>query len=405
MRGLFPFLFLAAVLVTGETADSLSANAFSAMPTPTTSSADIPKNQTALDNDIDIVDSVKLSEPPKMKNKKPKSSTKTASRKKPTKIGISAPESDCLRRIREEYKDAIRMGICYDWKKQRLVVSANTVRKDPDAQILCLGPLATNLRHWHFSVRGVKGSIYESGIYHGRIILPKDYPFSPPRVQFLTPNGRFKTEKDICLSASNYHPESWTPRWTVLAFVHALRHHMTTSPQEIGGTIGSADEILEFARRSQTWKVQWRSGDSVITVDHAKLLRDGVLSSDSLDEDGKATRQFEQEQSPSTLSEADIIKKDEDLANTGGTVEESEGDEFAIEDDGTLQKRKSKSTKKEKKRKKTQRTEVSVPAVRGQQSTIRIVARAVAALACCTMVSGPLKPVIFVFIAITLAFI
>ena len=172
------------------------------------------------------------------------------------------------------------MGICYDWVKGRLITSATTKRNSADVQLICIGPLATNLRHWHFSFRGVKNSLYESGIYHGVIVLPKDYPATPPRVQLWTPSGRFKPFVDICLSASAYHPESWTPRWTVLSLVHALRLHMLTNPQEIGGITSTAQEILEYARQSLTWRVSWVTGKRRITVDHAKLLEQGVLSLD-----------------------------------------------------------------------------------------------------------------------------
>ena len=33
----------------------------------------------------------------------------------------------------------------------------------------------------------------QGGIYHGRILLPSEYPFKPPSFLMLTPNGRFET--------------------------------------------------------------------------------------------------------------------------------------------------------------------------------------------------------------------
>ena len=66
-----------------------------------------------------------------------------------------------------------------------------------------------SLLEWHFSFSGVPGSAFEGGIYHGRFLIPREFPRMAPRVQMLTPNGRFKTFTDICLSASSFHPESW----------------------------------------------------------------------------------------------------------------------------------------------------------------------------------------------------
>ena len=55
----------------------------------------------------------------------------------------------------------------------------------------------------------VQGTDFEGGVYHGRILLPIDYPFKPPNIVFLTPNGRFEAGKKICLSISAHHPEEW----------------------------------------------------------------------------------------------------------------------------------------------------------------------------------------------------
>ena len=33
---------------------------------------------------------------------------------------------------------------------------------------------------------------YLGGYYHGKLVFPKDFPFKPPRIFMITPNGRFK---------------------------------------------------------------------------------------------------------------------------------------------------------------------------------------------------------------------
>ena len=76
----------------------------------------------------------------------------------------------------------------------------------------------------------------QGGIYHGRILMPAEYPFKPPAFMMLTPSGRFETGIKICLSISSHHPESWQPSWSVrsalvalIAFMQVRRH--TTSAQ------------------------------------------------------------------------------------------------------------------------------------------------------------------------------
>jgi ubiquitin-conjugating enzyme E2 J1 len=43
-----------------------------------------------------------------------------------------------------------------------------------------------NVFDWHFVVRGPTGTDFEGGVYHGRIMLPTDYPFKPPAIMLLT---------------------------------------------------------------------------------------------------------------------------------------------------------------------------------------------------------------------------
>lgn len=47
-------------------------------------------------------------------------------------------------------------------------------------------PLEDNLFEWHFTVRGSPGTEFEDGVYHGRILLPTDYPMKPPNIILLT---------------------------------------------------------------------------------------------------------------------------------------------------------------------------------------------------------------------------
>lgn len=76
-------------------------------------------------------------------------------------------------------------------------------------------PLESDLFEWHFTLRGPPNSDYSEGLYHGRIILPSAYPLRPPNFRFLTPNGRFEANREICLSISGHHEETWQPAWGI----------------------------------------------------------------------------------------------------------------------------------------------------------------------------------------------
>eukprot|EP01135_Chromosphaera_perkinsii_P003409 Nk52_evm33s242 gene=Nk52_evmTU33s242 len=118
-------------------------------------------------------------------------------------------------------------------------------------------PLEENLFEWHFTVRGPSETDFEGGFYHGRIILPTEYPFKPPSIILLTPNGRFEVGTKICLSISAHHPEFWQPSWSIRTVLLAIISFM---PTKGNGAIGSLDyttkERKVLAARSLEWKCE-----------------------------------------------------------------------------------------------------------------------------------------------------
>ncbi|XP_017786019.1 PREDICTED: ubiquitin-conjugating enzyme E2 J1-like [Nicrophorus vespilloides] len=115
-------------------------------------------------------------------------------------------------------------------------------------------PLEDNLFEWHFTVRGPPATEFEGGYYHGRILLPTQYPMQPPNIILLTPNGRFEINKKICLSISGHHPESWQPSWSIRTALLALIAFMPTSP---AGTIGSLDYSPQERKNLATKSLDW----------------------------------------------------------------------------------------------------------------------------------------------------
>jgi len=99
-------------------------------------------------------------------------------------------------------------------------------------------PLDDNMFEWHFTIRGPNGTDFEGGVYHGRILLPTDYPFKPPNIVFMTKNGRFEVGTKICLSISAHHEESWQPAWGIRTMLEAI---ISFLPSEGSGAIGALD--------------------------------------------------------------------------------------------------------------------------------------------------------------------
>jgi len=116
-------------------------------------------------------------------------------------------------------------------------------------------PLEDNLFEWHFTVRGPSDTDFQDGVYHGRIIVPSEYPMKPPDIILLTPNGRFEIGKKICLSISGYHPETWQPSWSIRTALLAIIGFMPTEAKgfEVGAVQYSGEERRKLAARSQDW--------------------------------------------------------------------------------------------------------------------------------------------------------
>lgn len=112
-------------------------------------------------------------------------------------------------------------------------------------------PCEDNLFEWHFTIRGPPDSDFAGGRYHGRILLPSQYPFKPPDIVMLTASGRFETHKKICLSISSFHPKNWQPSWSIRTVLTAL---IAFFPTPGNGAIGSLEyspaERREYAARS-----------------------------------------------------------------------------------------------------------------------------------------------------------
>ncbi|KAI1890703.1 hypothetical protein AGOR_G00156370 [Albula goreensis] len=126
---------------------------------------------------------------------------------------------------------------------QRLKQDYLRIKKDP-VPYICAEPLPSNILEWHYVVRGPEKTPYEGGYYHGKLIFPREFPFKPPSIYMITPNGRFKCNTRLCLSITDFHPDTWNPAWSVSTILTGLLSFMV----EKGPTLGSI-ETSDFTKR------------------------------------------------------------------------------------------------------------------------------------------------------------
>ncbi|KAI0078177.1 UBC-like protein [Panus rudis PR-1116 ss-1] len=105
---------------------------------------------------------------------------------------------------------------------KRIMQEARELANDPSTDYSA-APLEDDIFEWHCTIRGPSGTEFEGGLYHFRILLPSEYPFRPPAIMMLTPNGRFELNTKICISFTNYHEELWQPAWGVRTAIIGLQ--------------------------------------------------------------------------------------------------------------------------------------------------------------------------------------
>jgi ubiquitin-conjugating enzyme E2 J1 len=162
-----------------------------------------------------------------------------------------AAKSTTIKRIRESIS---HINHNTPTKHHVTVKEAAEITSNPTPD-LHAAPLEENLFEWHFTIRGPPApSAFANGVYHGRIILPPAYPLRPPSFRFLTPSGRFEPNREICLSISGHHEETWQPAWGVRTALVAIRSFMDT---DAGGQVGgmSAPDSLrkQLAEKSREY--------------------------------------------------------------------------------------------------------------------------------------------------------
>eukprot|EP00171_Calliarthron_tuberculosum_P012422 IDg12422t1 len=70
--------------------------------------------------------------------------------------------------------------------------------------------------------------------------------------------GRFKCDQKLCLSMSDFHPESWNPLWSVGSVLTGLLSFMLSTEETVGSVGTSDSEKRAFARASHAFNRRFK---------------------------------------------------------------------------------------------------------------------------------------------------
>ncbi|XP_022724846.1 ubiquitin-conjugating enzyme E2 34-like isoform X2 [Durio zibethinus] len=113
--------------------------------------------------------------------------------------------------MRNNRLDAQLLGL-EEWQRN-FVLSAfrkNIEHFEPVSHVVA-HPFPNDILEWHYVLEGSEGTPFAGGYYYVKIKFPPESPYKPTGIIMITPNGRFMTQKKICLSVSDFHSESWNP--------------------------------------------------------------------------------------------------------------------------------------------------------------------------------------------------
>ncbi|WRX27859.1 Ubiquitin-conjugating enzyme E2 - like 10 [Theobroma cacao] len=184
-------------------------------------------------------------------------------------------EKSCVKRLQKEYRALCKEPVSHvvarpspndilEWRKHKALQSLHENIFCKKCKCIKLPAIAisdnlvqslwkefeVNLKLVNYVLEGSEGTPFAGGYYYGKIKFPPEYPYKPPGITMITPNGRFMTQKKICLSMSDFHPESWNPMWSVSSILTGLLSFMMDNSPTTGSVNTTAAEKQRLAKAS-----------------------------------------------------------------------------------------------------------------------------------------------------------
>ena len=127
--------------------------------------------------------------------------------------------------------------------------------KDPPENCSA-GPVGDDIFHWEGTLIGPTETVYEGGVFNLDIQFPKNYPFKPPKVRFLTKiyHPNINSGGFICLVIFK---ENWSPALTISKVLLSLCSLLTDPNPDDPLVVDIADEYVNDREKYNNTARSW----------------------------------------------------------------------------------------------------------------------------------------------------
>lgn len=147
---------------------------------------------------------------------------------------------------------------------KRIMKEWSIMQKDPPPNVSAAPIDESDLYKWQAIIFGPADSIYAGGVFKLSIVFPADYPFKPPRIEFLTKIYHCNiVNKYLCLDILK---TQWSPALTIdkvlISIVSLLMDPNPNDPLNREAADKYLKDRSEYNRLAQEWTRKYASDTS-----------------------------------------------------------------------------------------------------------------------------------------------
>ena len=137
----------------------------------------------------------------------------------------------------------------------RIQKELSLLMKDPPDNCSA-GPVDDDIFHWEGTIMGPTETVYEGGVFNLDIQFPKNYPFKPPKVRFITKiyHPNINSGGFICL---DIFKDNWSPALTISKVLLSICSLLTDPNPDDPLVVDIADEYVnerdKYNDTARTW--------------------------------------------------------------------------------------------------------------------------------------------------------